>query len=272
MRETDQLFYDENCPMCRWYSKKSVDAGMLEPEGRCSFSEVEKHALSSEVDQRKARNQIPLIIANKNTAVYGIDALLYLIGKRFRVIEKIGRLWPVHQFLLRLYKLISYNRRVVVPNYKDSSPDSSTPTFNVRYRYLFVIFSILVSAVITWNVVRFFDNGAVYFVAISAGWAIYFTATRLIKRHRVWLVLVGHASVTMLRGAILFGLSAFTFCFGESGMVLIPMFILFSFFDMNRQIRKRIVHTGLSRYYYFFWLFSLTITPLSTVTLFILQK
>ena len=170
MKETDQLFYDENCPLCQWYSKKFVDVGMLEAEGRCSFSEVERHVSSGEVDHQKARDQIPLIISNINTTVYGIDALLYLIGKRFRVIEKIGRLWPVFQLLLRLYKLISYNRRVVIPNYKGSNSDSSTPTFNVKYRYFFMIFSTLLSAIIAWNVVSFFNNSAIYFIAISSGW------------------------------------------------------------------------------------------------------
>jgi len=271
MKEADQLFYDENCPMCQWYSQKLVDVGMLEAEGRCSFSEVEKHMTSGEVDQRMARNQIPLIIASKNTTVYGVDALLYLIGKRFGVIERIGRLWPVYQLLLRLYKLISYNRRVVIPNYKDSKHDISTPTFNVKYRYLFLIFSTLLSAAITWAIVSFFNNGAVYFIAISVGWAMYFVATRVTTKHRVWLVLAGHTSVTMLRGAILFGLSAFTFFFGESGMLLFPVFILVSFFDMNRQIKQRIAHAGLSHYYYAFWLFSLTIASVSTLTLFILQ-
>jgi len=271
MKETDQLFYDENCPLCQWYSKKFVDVGMLEAEGRCSFSEVERHVSSGEVDHQKARDQIPLIISNINTTVYGIDALLYLIGKRFRVIEKIGRLWPVFQLLLRLYKLISYNRRVVIPNYKGSNSDSSTPTFNVKYRYFFMIFSTLLSAIIAWNVVSFFNNSAIYFIAISSGWAMYLVVTRLTAKHRLWLVLAGHTSVTMLRGAILFGLSAFTFCFGESGMLLFPAFILVSFFDMNKQIKQRIAHAGLSHYYYAFWLFSLTIASVSTLTLFILQ-
>jgi hypothetical protein len=75
------LIYDDNCPLCTWYSSLFVAWGLLPPEGRKPFSSVEPSLLLS-IDLDKSRNEIPLLDTKSGKVLYGIDALLDILGQR----------------------------------------------------------------------------------------------------------------------------------------------------------------------------------------------
>jgi hypothetical protein len=131
------LVYDDNCPLCTWYSGLFVKYGFLNIDGRKAFSTLDDRLLSK-IDFDKSRNEIPLLDISTNKVVYGIDSLLEILDQKIPFIKTAGNIAPVKWFLKKLYKLISYNRKVIVakkcaPGSIDCSPDT-----NYLYRFIFM--------------------------------------------------------------------------------------------------------------------------------------
>ena len=142
MKTSNQiLLYDDYCPLCSWYSGLFVKFKLLNPENRQPFSSASEKIISL-VDFERGRNEIPLIDPVNKTVLYGLDALLSILGKPFPSIERIGHLKPMHWFLSKLYKFISYNRKVVVAKKCRTGSIDCSPDFNIPYRLLLVFLSL----------------------------------------------------------------------------------------------------------------------------------
>ena len=131
------LVYDDNCPACTWYSGLFVKYGFLNAEARKPFSTLNTNLLSK-IDFNRSRNEIPLLDTSTNTVIYGIDALLEILDQKIPFIKATGNLAPLKWVLKKIYKLISYNRKVIVarkcgPGSIDCSPDN-----NYLYRFIFM--------------------------------------------------------------------------------------------------------------------------------------
>ncbi len=131
------LVYDDNCPLCAAYTEGFVRTGLLPREGRVAFSTVSTTILDS-IDLEKSKNEIPLIDPSTNRAWYGIDALLEILGARFPWIKLIGKVQPINWILKKLYKLISYNRKVIVATKCGPGAIDCAPAFSSFYRILFM--------------------------------------------------------------------------------------------------------------------------------------
>jgi hypothetical protein len=144
MKTSNQiLLYDDYCPLCAWYSGLFVKYKLLAPENRQPFSTASEKLLSL-IDFEKGRNEIPLVDPEKGTVQYGLDALLSILGNPFPIIEKIGKFKPVHWLLTKLYKFISYNRKVVVARKCGTGRIDCSPEFNIPYRLLLVFLSLTI--------------------------------------------------------------------------------------------------------------------------------
>ena len=131
------LVYDDNCPLCTWYSGLFVKYGFLNADGRKAFSTLDDN-LFSKIDFDKSRNEIPLLDISTNKVIYGIDALLEILDQKIPLIKATGNLAPLKWVLKKFYKLISFNRKVIVakkcgPGNIDCSPDN-----NYLYRFIFM--------------------------------------------------------------------------------------------------------------------------------------
>jgi predicted DCC family thiol-disulfide oxidoreductase YuxK len=135
------IIYDDNCPLCSAYTTAFVKTGFIDKEGRKDFSTIPPELLNK-IDLHKSVNEIPLIDTQHNQVWYGIDALLEILGQKFPLIKTIGNIAPIKYLLQKLYKFISYNRRVIVAAPKKEGFDCS-PDFNVRYRLLFLFVFLL---------------------------------------------------------------------------------------------------------------------------------
>jgi predicted DCC family thiol-disulfide oxidoreductase YuxK len=145
------LVYDDNCPFCKWYSGLFVKYGFLDPGGRLPFSALDDKLLPL-IDLNKSRNEIPLLDISSNKVLYGIDALLEILDQKIPCIKTTGNFAPVKWFLKRLYKLVSYNRKVMVakkcgPGTIDCSPDP-----NYLYRFLFMAICLLFNTAMLYPV------------------------------------------------------------------------------------------------------------------------
>jgi hypothetical protein len=131
------LVYDDACPMCVWYTGEFVECGLLTEEARKPFSTLSAETLSK-INWQRSKNEIPLLDTNTGEVLYGIDAMLEVIGQRFSIIKKIGNCKPLNYFLKKLYKFISYNRKVIVAKKALPGTIDCTPDYNVFYRVLFM--------------------------------------------------------------------------------------------------------------------------------------
>jgi predicted DCC family thiol-disulfide oxidoreductase YuxK len=136
------LIYDDNCPLCTWYSGLFVKYGLLEADGRRSFSDLEA-ALLDKIDFLKSRNEIPLLDTQSGHVLYGIDSLLEILGQKFPSIKKTGNIKPVKWILKKMYKLVSYNRKLIVAKKCSTGNVDCTPDINYLYRVLFMVLSLL---------------------------------------------------------------------------------------------------------------------------------
>ena len=131
------LVYDDNCPLCTWYSGLFVKYGFLNAEGRKPFSTLNVNLLSK-IDFDKSRNEIPLLDTSTNKVVYGIDALLEILDQKIPFIKAAGNLLPLKWFLKKIYKLISYNRKIIVAKKCGTSSIDCSPDINYFYRFIFM--------------------------------------------------------------------------------------------------------------------------------------
>jgi len=140
------IIYDDNCPLCSAYTSAFVKTGLISKEGRRNFSGIDE-TLVNQIDLRRSVNEIPLIDTATHQVWYGIDALLEILQQKMPVVKTIGNNRCVKWGLQKLYKFISYNRRVIVASSNEKNGFDCSPDFNVRYRlvflFVFLIFNTL---------------------------------------------------------------------------------------------------------------------------------
>jgi len=97
----------------------------------------------------KGKNEIPLVHFPSNKVFYGIDAMLMVLSQKMPIINAIGQFPPIKWLLKKLYKLVSFNRKVIVAQKCGKGQFDCSPEFNVRYRILFLaIFLVFNSAML----------------------------------------------------------------------------------------------------------------------------
>lgn len=174
------IIYDDNCPMCQAYTKLFVSTGFLQEENRIPFSKIHNYCLPDsveicKVDWQRARHEIPVIDKANGKVFYGIDALAEVLNHKIFFIKPMLDFKPVRWFFLKLYKLISYNRKIIVANHSpvigqmDASPD-----YSLKWRLLFIAVVIFLSGLLIsvpgFGMVKFngwIITGAIIFVTTA---------------------------------------------------------------------------------------------------------
>ena len=149
--ENQTLLYDDDCPLCRVYTKGFISAGMLDENGKrpyCQLTEDEQVF----IDLKRAANEIALVDTKNKTVLYGVDSLLKVIGNSFPWMEKVGNWRTVNYFLRKLYKFISFNRKVIVPSVQNKNLALlCMPDFNIKYRWFYIGFTIIISCIFNFK-------------------------------------------------------------------------------------------------------------------------
>jgi predicted DCC family thiol-disulfide oxidoreductase YuxK len=174
------IIYDDSCPLCCWYTDAFVNTGLLSKDGRLSFSQLPNKGLLQNLDMERSKDEIPLVDSAGGPTLYGIDSLLEILGKRWPWMKIVANISPINWFLRRLYKLVSYNRRIIVAS--DPSQTSGfdcSPHFNLFYRYLYLLLAMLVGggSIVTY-LLLYFPPTVMWIVGIS----IFLLLTAKIKR------------------------------------------------------------------------------------------
>ena len=132
------LIYDGECPMCSMYSAAVVKSGMMDPEGNLAYNEAVNQGHPN-VDWRRARNQIALINHRDNTVTYGVQSIIAIIGDNSPAIRSLFRVPLLRYLAEKLYLLISYNRKIIIPGKRSGSRDLCIPELNYSYRTAYII-------------------------------------------------------------------------------------------------------------------------------------
>ncbi|RFS13344.1 hypothetical protein [Emticicia sp. C21] len=145
-----KLLVDADCPMCRMYGKGFEKAGWVD---RGTYSHYQSFAVSADIsiDMNKARNEIALVDTEHKVVRYGIDALKYIITNRFPSLGSVLAWKPVDFFLRKLYKFISFNRKVIAPSEIKEGVKACTPDLNVKYRLLYIAFVAILSSIVLYQ-------------------------------------------------------------------------------------------------------------------------
>lgn len=145
------LLYDEDCPLCKVYTSGFISSKMLDTNGRKSFNQLSKKE-QNVIDINRASNEIALVDTKNKTVIYGLDSLLKVIGHSFPIVQKIGKIKPIYFCLKKLYSFISYNRKVIIPSkIKSDETLQCVPTFNTKYRIIYVLFSLLITGLVLFQ-------------------------------------------------------------------------------------------------------------------------
>lgn len=149
--KTRILIYDDNCPLCAWYSGLFVKYGFLRAEERKPFSSIDDEMISA-INFEKAKEEIPLIDVDTKEVVYGIDALVTILSTKFPFLKKVCAPAPVDWLLRRLYRLISYNRKVIVATRCSAGAIDCAPSYNYFYRLLFLCIFLVFNSLMLYPV------------------------------------------------------------------------------------------------------------------------
>lgn len=139
------IIYDDDCPLCSAYTTSFVKTGLIKSENRKNFSTITSNLLQL-IDVERSKNEIPVIEVQTNKVFYGVDGIVEILSQKIKFVKPIATITPINWGLKKLYKLISYNRRVIVAKKTKESNFNCTPHFNSTYRLLFAFLFLIVNS------------------------------------------------------------------------------------------------------------------------------
>lgn len=140
------ILYDADCPLCSIYTKAFVNTGMLRESGRESYQQMPEQVCHF-VDRQRAVNEIALVNSATGEVSYGIKSLFKVIGNAFPLFNPLFSFGPFSWIMSKIYAFISYNRRVIIPA-KKTDPKAIQPTFILKHRIAYLVFTWLVTSII----------------------------------------------------------------------------------------------------------------------------
>lgn len=145
-----KLIIDRDCPMCQLYGGAFEKTGMLE-QGSCSPYQTVDSSISNQIDMTKARNEIAFYNTQTKEVFYGLDSLVHIITHNFPFLKPFLKSVSVDFFLRKLYKFISFNRKIIAPSFQKPNERVCTPDLNLKYRLLYILFVVLLSSTVLFH-------------------------------------------------------------------------------------------------------------------------
>ncbi|MFK7784294.1 MAG: DCC1-like thiol-disulfide oxidoreductase family protein [Crocinitomicaceae bacterium] len=205
---TNYLLYDENCPLCAWYTRVFVRFGFIQSHSRLSYQEaISDDELS--FDRERAKAEIAYVREGRST-LYGVDSMIDVISMRWKVAAFICRFLPIYGVLQLLYRFISFNRKIIAPAVCNGAC-ACTPQFNAFWRIVFIAFCGLMTY---WLVGSYFNNElstflhyehfSFEFVLFILQLGLQAIVFKLLKQRGLFTYL-GHVAFLSLLGALALG-------------------------------------------------------------------
>ena len=242
------LLYDENCPLCAWYTRVFVKFGFIDKNTRLSYQEAIKSD-RLEFDRERAKSEIAFVREGEKT-LYGVDSMIDVISKKWKMAGAIGRFLPVYVFLQLLYRFISFNRKIIAPTVCKTEC-SCTPQFNAFWRITFIAFCGLMTYLLVGSYFNdelydflIYDHFSFEFVLFVAQLGVQALVFKLMKQRDLPTYL-GHVAFLSLLGALALGgaeaiLSLLELMQLELGLLpafIFGMVVTLMFVEHNRRVK-----------------------------------
>ena len=138
------IIYDDNCPLCKAYTSAFVKEGLIKKDNRIAFSKV--NVQQFHLDWKRARNEIPVIDITTGEVKYGVDALADVLMQKFSFIKSLLKVKWLKWLFKKLYKLVSYNRKIIVAKKIANQPSvDCTPEYNFFWRWMLIIMCYIIA-------------------------------------------------------------------------------------------------------------------------------
>jgi predicted DCC family thiol-disulfide oxidoreductase YuxK len=138
--ENHTILFDGECPMCIAYTKAFVKTGMLGPNGRSSYQQEIDH-ICPVIDKQRAVNEIALVNNTSGEVSYGVKSIFIILGYAWPLLKPVFAFKPFIWLMSKVYAFISYNRRVIIPVDTKAYSFAWQPTFKLRYRIAYLLFT-----------------------------------------------------------------------------------------------------------------------------------
>ena len=189
------LVYDDNCPLCKAYTAAFVKGGLLKAKNRIAFSHV--NIQQFHLEWKKARNEIPLIDLKTGEVKYGVDALTDILQQKFPLIKSIMKIKWLNWFFRKLYKLVSYNRKIIVASVTVTRALDCAPDYSFFWRWVLIIFCYTIS---NYFIIKSTSLLCDYKIFTLPGlvifWMIISVASRMVASKKTATEIHAHASIT----------------------------------------------------------------------------
>ncbi len=204
------LLYDEDCRLCKWYTATFVKHGFLQEDARLPYHRgIEDARFEFDID--RARSEIALVNDVGAPVRYGLDSLLFVLGRKWKWVEVVGRFAPVNFALRNLYALISYNRKILSPVVCTTGCQCDPP-YSSAWRFsLILICGLLTQLLVSGYFSDYFEDYTRInlpmqeLLLFSLQFAFQYGAFRLLG-YRDFKTYAGHLAVVSLIGALALGI------------------------------------------------------------------
>jgi hypothetical protein len=174
------LVYDVDCPLCRAYTGAFIATGFLDQGGRTIYQKV-GGSFAPDMDPQRSQDEIALVDMNTGKVRYGLDSLMFILSQRLPRLILFFSAPGIRNAINVLYKLISYNRKVIAPAPANKEHRfTCAPSFNLKYRWTYIVLSWIVTSLLlsafTDLFIPFVSPGSVYRELFICGGQIAFQA------------------------------------------------------------------------------------------------
>lgn len=243
------MYYDRDCAMCTWYTKAMVRHGILQRQGRQCYQQAsaDQEYLPHDavpLDLDRARNEIALFDTKSGQVHYGLRSFLVLFSKQLPALAPLfGTPWT-ERLIRPLYRLVSYNRKVISPPRVFEEEGACTPDFKLGWRLAYLLIGSLITAMIL----------AAYalklpLAADSAGLARELTIclgqllfqgliVRSIRRERLWHYLGNIVTISMVGALGLLPVLLIDALFELPVAVIVGHFVVVLFLMLKEHVRR----------------------------------
>lgn len=195
------IIYDSSCPMCSWYTGIFINQKMLAPNGRIGFEDLSESPILPQLDLHRAKHEIPLVDTNGGATLYGLDAMVHIIGGRFPFVKWLLSIKPFRAFFKQFYNFISYNRRVIAGTAASNKGIDCTPDVNLAYRFAYILFSMAITAAIAIGFGNSLNASVIQSLLLTAfAWCAFVPAGIFMEGKR--LDYLGNVATIMLIGSL----------------------------------------------------------------------
>ncbi len=246
MLKNRKLLIDQDCPMCNIYGKCFSKIGLIDKNTISPYQTIQ-HSYANQIDMERAKNEIALLDTETSTTHYGIDAMIEIVAHRSTFFKKLLHSQLIYAFLLRLYRFISYNRKVIYPTLKNDKVRDCTPEVNKKYRWSYIIFAAIFTGLVL-NQFAFYLNAQLgwehswvreFMICFGQiGWQM--TAISFFKKDKTLEYLGNMSTVSMIGGILLLPVLLANYYFPISLVGLIAMFgivVTIMFFEHIRRCK-----------------------------------